>query len=278
MNWIDSGLVYIGDLKFIEGHIDTQFIYDSVRKKTNIYAEILLMQKCIDLYKEYIGSHEPTRREEELPLYLNKGEYIDIYDRKSKFFYENLLFKSKLKPSFVNKWMDKFYDVEVDYENVIKNKIVNVIDNKLAETNLKILYCTLPCGINLVKWKKIENSECTNCKQQESISHLIFECGYTKYLWEYVNKAFNIEISLREIILGDIISEELNMVISIIVYMIYKEWLMLSLDGKKRQAIPNLRYFVTEMKWYLKIFGKVDKLKIYVPSITCLVDIITRDM
>lgn len=278
MNWINSGLVFIGDLKFIDGHIDPQFIYERVRNKTNIYAEVLLVKKCLHPYDEFIGSQEPIHREEELQLYQHKGEYVDIYKRKSKFFYENLVCKSKEKPSFVTKWLDKFFDIEVDYENVIKNKIVNVRDNKLAETNLKILYCTLPCGINLVKWRKMDNSECSICKQQESISHLLFECGYTKYLWAYVDKAFNIDISLREIILGDIISEDLNIVISIVVYMIYKEWLMLSLNGKQRQAIPNLRYFVTEMKWYLKIYGKVEKFKRYTPSINCLLDLITKDV
>ena len=183
-----------------------------------------------------------------------------------------------MKPTFVTKWSNKFNDVEVDYEIAIKNKIVNVKDNKLAETNLKILYGTLPCGINLVKWKKVNNSECSVCKQQESISHLIFECGYTKDLWAFVNKAFNIEISIREVILGDVISDELNVVISIIVFMIYKEWLTLSLEGKERKNNPNLRYFVTELKWYKKIYEKVDLLTKYTPSIKCLLEVITKEM
>ena len=60
--------------------------------------------------------------------------------------------------------------------------------------------------------------------------------------------------------------------------MIYKEWLTLSLDGKERKNNPNLRYFVTELKWYKKIYEKVDILKKYTPSIKCLLEVITKEM
>ena len=62
------------------------------------------------------------------------------------------------------------------------------------------------------------------------------------------------------------------MFISIVVYVIYKEWLALSFENKIRPNIPNMRYFVTEFKWFVKIFEKVNKLNKYTHYIKILVD------
>ena len=77
------------------------------------------------------------------------------------------------RPNFEKQWSHRFNDIEINYEYVIRSKVVTIKDNKLAETNFKILNGILPCGVNLIRWKKATNSECSICEQQESISHML---------------------------------------------------------------------------------------------------------
>ena len=80
-------------------------------------------------------------------------------------------------------WIIKFGGNEINFKTVYTNKVAKIKDIKLAETNLKILHNILPCGENLVKWKKVESPECSICHHIESVTHLIYECEYSRQIY-----------------------------------------------------------------------------------------------
>ena len=58
-SWKDSNIVNIGQLRFINGSVDEQFIYIKVRDKRNILCEVLKIKQVLSKYKDVIGNHEP---------------------------------------------------------------------------------------------------------------------------------------------------------------------------------------------------------------------------
>ena len=118
-------------------------------------------------------------------------------------------------------------------------------DKKLAETNLKILNNILPCNRNLSKWGKSETNLRCFCQEEETISHLLFYCIYAESIWEVVNNALlpGERVTHDMVLFGYDIDKVLNPIISIVVYYIYKEWLICSLEKKHRKQQFYTRHF-----------------------------------
>ena len=49
-DWIQEGIVKIGDLKFDNGVLDEHFVYRRVKKKTNILSQVLSLKKALKPY------------------------------------------------------------------------------------------------------------------------------------------------------------------------------------------------------------------------------------
>ena len=47
-NWIDAEIVHVKDLKFLNGKLDRDYIFDKVKKKKNILIEITQVRKVTD--------------------------------------------------------------------------------------------------------------------------------------------------------------------------------------------------------------------------------------
>ena len=168
-------------------------------------------------------------------------------------------------------WNLKFQN-DHNFEQVYTSKIINIKDNKLAETNYKIIQGILPCGVNLVRWKRKNTANCDVCNQNETVEHLLYECKYASNIWSKVMRAFNIQISLSDVILGNDLSPEMNFISSIVVYLIYKEWVTLSIDTKKRSENPNMIRYIKELSYYNKICKESISLQKYVRNIEKLVE------
>ena len=265
INWINSGLCSVKDLRLINGKIDEHYIYEKVQNKANIYVEICTIQKCLNPYKFNIGTNEPQHdRNETLPLFVNGDkDYIDITMKKSKFFYTTLLKQIVLPPRSNVAWREQFINKEIDFERVYYKKVVEIKDLKLAETNYKLLHNILPCGENLRKWRKRPNAICDICGAHDTVCHLIFECIYAREIWDFVHHILDSEINLFDIVCGTDISNHNNFIISVFVYLIYKEWLVLSLDNKVRKQQVCWSYYKNELNWRSKVYSNVNTLSVY---------------
>ena len=104
-----------------------------------------------------------------------------------------------------------------------------------------------------MKWKLKLNNECDVCQQQQSIKHLLWECVYVKPLWEIVEKMCDFEITFDKI-LGIEECYSQNRILTLISFLIYKEWLLLSLDNKKRHGNIKFDIYKNELELRLKIY------------------------
>ena len=136
---------------------------------------------------------------------------------------------------------------------VFKRKIVQEKEIKLKEFNYKLLHGILPCNKNLMKWKIRMNDKCDVCQQQQTIKHLLFECIYVKPLWEIVEEICDFEITFDKI-LGTEECHSQDHILTLISFLVYKEWLLFSLADKKRYNNIMLDVYKNELALRLKIY------------------------
>ena len=270
LNWIENDIKYVGNLRIQNGIIDETYLYENITRKVNIFAEISMIKKSLKPFLNGV-THNPTEIIDE-NIYQSNGNTIhDIDKKKSKFFYTCLINIKKERPFMEYKWNLKFQG-ENNFKKIYTRKVINIRVNKLAETNYKILLGILPCGTNLLRWKRKTNANCDVCNEIETIEHLLYECEYVKHIWQKIMELLDVEITLRDIILGSNLSDKHNFIVSVVVYLIYKEWVNLSLDTKVRQKVPNLLRYINELMYYKMICEKTIVLQDYIESLQCLCD------
>ena len=168
-----------------------------------------------------------------------------MQSHKTKFFYDKIIENVHEPPSSIHYWNDNgpttlTHDI---FKEACKKKIKCIKDPKLAETNFKILHNVLPCNYNLFKWKLNESKFCQICGNTEDIKHLIYECSYAKAIWRKVQNVVEENISLEMILFGFYSRNDVNFMLSIVVYSIYKEWLICSYEKKLRKTEPNFSMY-----------------------------------
>ena len=130
-------------------------------------------------------------------------------------------------------------------------------DKKIAETNFKILNNILPCNRNLFKWGKSDTNLCHFCQEEESVSHLLFECTYAQKVWKLVNDVFQLgEISHDDVIFGTELDLSMNYVFSVIIYYIYREWLICSFENEHRSPDLKLLSLIHYLKIRINVYSK----------------------
>ena len=100
------------------------------------------------------------------------------------------------------------------------------------KSNLKNL--TLECFIAFCRVKESQ----AMAKEQQTIKHL-WDCLFVKPLWEIVVDVCGFEISFDRI-LGTGDCNGYDHVLTLISFLTYKEWLLLSLEGKKNNKVLNI--------------------------------------
>ena len=262
VNLINSSICYVKDLKFENGTLDTKHLYDIIKPKRNIHNEVAIMMKCLKPLIKGI-SNNPHENRDELEEKQSSPKL-----QKAKYFYSKLVSYVKETPQQHNIWKTKVnIETDIDSKTMFCCKIIDIKDNKLAETNYKILYKILPCGVNLKKWKKKESDQCHICNESETIQHLLYECQYATYIWNKVEESLNIKITLKDIIVGKTSRPELNMLTSLIVYLIYKDWINHSMNNNQRPKTPNIKKYTLELTHYKQIYNASKTLMKYVQYI-----------
>ena len=103
----------------------------------------------------------------------------------------------------------------------------------------------LACNRNLEKWKLKSNDQCDVCSLPQTIEHLLYCCTYVKPLWRLIEEYLGVTIGYKQILGLDKLFKE-DAVVTIICFLIYKEWLVLSLENKKKNTHISLSYYKGE--------------------------------
>ena len=102
---------------------------------------------------------------------------------------------------------------------------------KLKGINFKVLHGILPCNLNLMRWKIRDSHECDICGETQTIEHLLLNCVHVRPLWQIVELVFEVDINFKRI-LGLDDQFEHDDILKIVSFLIYKDWLLPSLQNK----------------------------------------------
>ena len=249
-NWIRSGVRYVKDVLFIDGIVDRK-ICDLIDDKRNIHIEYLYVKKALLPYANYILLAQNQNMQ---LLYERK----DV-NTKSNMYYIDLLCSKVSDIAIMSPFLYPYcIKNDNDERTVFVRRVCQEREKKLKEFNFKVLHEILHCGVNLKKWKISNTNICDVCDEEQTIAHLLFECEYLSGLWARVSEALDYDIVCDSVICGtfDGNFQSNNIVITLVSFLIYKDWLLHSLESKKRPTLFNMELFKSELLLRMKIYEK----------------------
>jgi hypothetical protein len=256
-HWLQCKIFKIGNLRFIEGKLDEQYILEKVENKTNIYSEISILRDALKHYKQHISNHNPDEHgDTNMPVFLSNGNPIHTFSStKSKIFYSSIVSLKAETPIIERYWMTILQAESLNVRNMYKNKILYIKDKKLSEFNFKVIHRILPCKVNLVRWKKSDTNKCNICDLDETVEHLLYYCEYANTIWQDFTRLTGMSVTLTDVIVGDRLCNTFNFVITLVAYLIYKKWLLESINNIPRnQANPSLQLLLPDIKYRTRIY------------------------
>ena len=230
-----------------------------VTEKRELYREVHILQNALKQAKVTL-SIEPTR-DTNIPIHFHHTDEIYTWGpHKSKFYYNKLIEEVVIPPTSETYWHQATNlraTEDVIHKSYIQ-KVKQLKDKKLAEINFKILNNILPCNKNLCKWGIGDTELCCFCQEEENVSHLLFQCPHVKDIWEAVSVLMpgGQAISHDMVIFGLGLDIVLNHVLSIIVYFIYKEWLVCSFEKKHPKQNVCTKSLVNFLDYRKSIYSK----------------------
>ena len=104
---------------------------------------------------------------------------------------------------------------------------------------------------------KSNNKLCCFCPD-ETVSHLLFECVYTRKVWKFVIDVLQVGgfISHDHVIFGVDLNLSMDHIVSIIVYYIYKKWLICSFKNTIQRPDISHTSLITYLKIRLNVYSK----------------------
>ena len=134
-------------------------------------------------------------------------------------------------------------------------KIILEKEIKLKEFNFKVLHGILPCNRNLKNWRIKDSDLCDICQRTQTIQHLLYDCIYVKPIWDMVNRVFNTSVTFP-MLLGSDNSFQYNRICTLLAFLIYKDWLLLSLEYKSRTFPMSFIKYKAELKLRKDIYSR----------------------
>ena len=119
-----------------------------------------------------------------------------------------------------------------------------------------MIYC-LACNKNLKQWKVKISDHCDVYGQIQTIEHLFWSCRYVQSLWKIVEDVLKVNLDFN-MILGIRDNCEHPYVLILVSFLIYKEWLVLSLENKFRGDEIVLEVFKQELILRQKIYERCE--------------------
>ena len=239
-NWIRSGVRKVSDLNFIDGKLDEQFVYNIITDKTNIYVEIAIVKNSLLKYRNALRN-------------MTQNENITERILTAKGFYSKFVQEKENDIGTYSNFLTA--QINIDEESAFTQKVSNEREHKLKEYNFKLLHGILACNKNLKRWRIKDRDICDVCAETQTIKHLLFDCQYVRNIWLRMKDVFNIDITFT-MLLGDMQSTKYNNIVTLLGFIIYKEWLLHSLDNKNRRPIQDFRFVKEEIELRIKIYKK----------------------
>ena len=164
----------------------------------------------------------------------------------SGWIYQKMIRDNTNLVKYKNRWAEQ--NVHFDFEKYQRsfNNLYLITDIiKLRNFQYRLLLNKIPTNVDTTTWGITNDSKCTFCKkEEEDIFHLLFQCKFSKRIWDHVSKFCDIEINKETIILNTFYYKN-NKHIFNLVGLILKQFLYRCRCQKK---LPNISNFRTEIK------------------------------
>ena len=257
--WVSYGIIAMKNLKIDNGKLDVDYLYSVVTEKRELYREVHILQNALKQAKVTL-SIDPTR-DTNIPIHFHHTDEIYTWGPHKSKFYNNKLIEEVVIPPTSETYWQRATSLRAAKDVIHKSyiqKVKQLKDKKLAETNFKILNNILPCSKNLCKWGIGDTDLCCFCQEEENVSHLLYQCPHVKDIWEAVSAIMpgGQAISHDMVIFGLDLDIVLNHVLSIIVYFIYKEWLVCSFEKKHCKQNVCTKSLVNFLDYRKSIYSK----------------------
>ncbi|CAH1777079.1 unnamed protein product, partial [Owenia fusiformis] len=250
-----------------------EHILGKLKDKRNWISEISLARKILQPFEKIMKP--------KIAKFVNimKGQFfytndkkVFFKDQKSKFFYNILEYHNKERMYTKDKWKIDF-KFHINWKMYFNNKIIAIVDKKVAYFNFKLFHNVLPSSIDLFKWKKADPKICNFCKVENNLKHIIIECDQIKDLWIYISSKLKIKISWKNIVIGNNIifkrSHEnvIDLIISTFAYNSYKSWLISKEKNNPRLWRNTLYYSIAHLCIYEKSTYEIKNIKLYIQKL-----------
>ena len=209
-------------------------VCNAIIDKQNMHIEYSCVRKAL---LQYVNDIIRAQNQNSNTTYETK-----VLKVKSKLYYNDFICNKAFSLTVVRLHLHPYcIRNQIDERTVFNSHICCEKEKKLKEFNFKMLHGILSCGANLHKWKIRNSSVCDVCDQDQTIIHVLFECKHVERLLTSVREALGMNITQDSIICGCMDGNFYgnNVVITLVCFFIYNDWLIRSLDNKKRSVDFN---------------------------------------
>jgi endonuclease/exonuclease/phosphatase family metal-dependent hydrolase len=189
------------------------------------------------------------------------NSYRPLEEISTKDIYQYILDKDKIKPpTSQNRWIELYDDMDVDenfWKLIYETPFTLSKNSKVLMVQYKLIHRILAVNHNLKKWKRIDNSACKLCGDEDTIEHFIFHCPDSTILWTSIMKwwksefEFSIPISILEVLFGipnEINDKHINLLNVVILHAKYYIYY-----AKKKEEKIDLYNYLLALKLELKL-------------------------
>ena len=269
LNWINSNILYVGDLMNDNGFLTINEIKAKiVRKDGRWYSQYSCIRKAIEPLRNYETSTEERLHHREYlkskcknPLnseIMLFDEMIPSQQLTTKRIYNELI-KWKTEKSRAEEFW--FNDSEKSFNPVWPNvwlfKLKSIKDNLLINFNFKFMYNILSTPSNLFKWKINTSDLCYYCNDQGDIMHMFFLCEEITTFWTEVEKVlrkhFISDFKLKHmyIIFGYDLSsrnkKDIDIILNYAMFSIYKSFV--KKEKRTKHKLKNILYYLLKYRF-----------------------------
>ena len=176
---------------------------------------------------------------------LIKEEVLEITQCSPKQLKELLISKKEEVPTGQTRYNAEFNINTLDWKFIyLRPKLLN-FDNKIFETQFKIIHRYIPTNRLLFKMKKFTSDKCNFCSlYSQSLHHLFFDCLTVRDFWFSVIRIFNINnVNKQDVLLGNNdLDDQCNKILMYGKHYIY--------NCKLNDVSPNINAFVNLVNEY----------------------------
>jgi hypothetical protein len=257
-HWISSGFRWIKDLYDENGVLlADNVIYNRLSDKRNWMSELSIVRKVIGKsglsFSDMSIAKHVNIQNDNITFVINNKRHC-IQNQKCKFFYKTIVDKKSTRPYVERSWEKEMCMKLTSSEwcDVYMNRIHNIPIKKVSEFMYKIMQKLTVSRQILKKWNQTNTDLCPVCNEIETVNHIYFECNRVNEMWKKLGLSIKVHITWKKILFGfiqDILPHKIrNLLFSIVLYCLFKNWVSSIEDDDKYCAANIIQLVKRELK------------------------------